>query len=137
MKLRGTTGMTWPLITWAHGKCRTFYRNFHQDYKLDWTSYMNKLIPFLSFLYVTWFIITRFLYLYMSCPYVTWSRNLLNLHSATSKKTITNKLGGNTCKNETAAYLHMTRPNHAKVIKATAPKAVLMKGTNLNRPHDF
>ena len=31
----------------------------------------------------------------------------------------------------------MTCVNHAKVIKATAPKVALMKGTNLNRPRDF
>ena len=29
----------------------------------------------------------------------------------------------------------MTRVNHAKVIKATVPKVVLVKDTNLNRPH--
>ena len=57
--------------------------------------------------------------------------------SATSKKTITTKLGGSTYKNEMVAYLHMTWPNHAKVIKATAPKVALMKGTHLNRPRDF
>ena len=84
-----------------------------------------------------WFIITLFLYSYMSFLYVTWSRNLLKLYSATSKKAITTKLGGNTYKNEILAYLHMTWPNHAKVIKATAPKVVLMKGTYLNRPCDF
>ena len=31
----------------------------------------------------------------------------------------------------------MTWVNHANVIKATAPKVALMKGTNLNRPRDF
>ena len=31
----------------------------------------------------------------------------------------------------------MTLVNHAKASKATAPKVALMKGTNLNRPHDF
>ena len=44
----------------------------------------------------------------MSFLYVTRSRNLLKLHSATSKKAITTKLGGNTYKNEILAYLHMT-----------------------------
>ena len=39
---------------------------------------------------------------------VTRSRNLLKRHSATSKKTITTKVGGNTYKNEMVAYLHMT-----------------------------
>ena len=90
-------------------------------------------------LYVTWFIITRFLYSYMSFLYVMWSRNLLKLHSPTSKKTITTKLGWNTYKNERVAYLHMTWVDHAKVIKATAPKVALRKGTNLNlnRSRDF
>ena len=39
--------------------------------------------------------------------HVTWLRNLLKLHSATSKKTITTKLGGNTYKNEMVTYLQM------------------------------
>ena len=65
------------------------------------------------------------------------SRNLLKLHSPTSKKAITTRLGGNTYKNERVAYLHMTWVNHTKVIKATAPKVALMKVTNLNRPRDF
>ena len=59
--------------------------------------------------------------------YVMWSLNLLKLRSPTSKKTITTKLGGNTYKNETVAYFHMTWVNHANVIKATAPKVALMK----------
>ena len=33
--------------------------------------------------------------------------------------------------------LRHERVNHARVIKATAPKVALMKGTNLNRPLDF
>ena len=78
-----------------------------------------------------------FLYSYMSFFYVMWSRNLSKLHSATSKKTITAKLNGNTYKNEMVAYLHMTWHNQAKLIKATAPKVALMKGTHLNRPRDF
>ena len=82
---------------------------------------------------IIWYIITRFLYSYVSFLYVTWSRNLLKLHSTTSKKTI----GGNTYKNEMVTYLHMTWPNHAKLIKAAAPKIALMKGTHLNRQHDF
>ena len=65
------------------------------------------------------------------------SRNLLKLHSPSFKKTITTKLGGNTYKNERVAYLHMNSVNHAKVIKDTAPKVALMKGSNLNRPRDF
>ena len=65
------------------------------------------------------------------------SRNLLKLHSPTSKKTITTKLGGNTYKNGRVAYIHMTRVNHTQVIKAAAPKVALMKSTNLNRPRDF
>ena len=31
------------------------------------------------------------------------------------------------------AYLHMTWPNHAKLIKVAAPKVALIKGTHLNR----
>ena len=95
----------------------------------------------MSFLYITWFIITRFFYSFMSFLYVTWLRNSLKLHSATSKMTI----GGNTLKNDMVAYLHMTWPNHAKLIKpnyaklikAAAPKIALMKGTHLTRPRDF
>ena len=45
----------------------------------------------------------------MSFLYVKWSHNLLKRHSATFKKTITTKVGGNTYKkNEMVAYLHMT-----------------------------
>ena len=44
----------------------------------------------------------------MSFLYVTCSRNLLKRHSATSKKNITTKDGGNTYKNEMVAYLYMT-----------------------------
>ena len=103
--------------------------------KLGWNTYANKMIPFL---YVTWFVIARFLFSYMSFLYVTWSRNLSKLHSPTSKKTITTKLGGSTCKNDRVAYLHMIGRNHAKVIKATAPpKIALMKDTHLNRSRDF
>ena len=81
-------------------------------------------------LYLTWFIKTHFLYSYISFLYAMLSRNLLKLHSATSKNTI----GRNAYKNEMVAYLHMTWPNHAKVIKAASPRAALMKGTYLNRP---
>ena len=49
------------------------------------------MIPFLS---VMWFIITHFLYSYMSLLYVRWSHNLLNLNGATSKKAITTNLVG-------------------------------------------
>ena len=66
-----------------------------------------------------------------------WSRDLLKLHSPTSKKTAATKLGGNIYKNERVAYLHMTWFNHAKVIKAIAPKVALIKGTNLNGQCDF
>ena len=69
------------------------------------------MIPLLS---VTWFILARFLYSYMSFLYFTWSCNLLKLHSATSRKVITTKLGGNIYKNEILTYLHMMWPNHAK-----------------------
>ena len=88
-------------------------------------------------LYVTWFIITSFLYSYMSFLYVMWSRNLLKLHSPTSQKSITTKLGSITYKNERVAYFHMTWVNYANVIKATASKVASMKGTNLNRPRHF
>ena len=56
-----------------------------------------------------------------------WSRNLLKIHSATSKKTITTKHDESTYENERVAYLHMIWVNHAKVIKATAAKVCLMK----------
>ena len=91
----------------------------------------------MQFLYVIWFIVIRFLYSFMSFLYVAWSCNLLKLHSATAKKTITTKLGGNTYKNERVVYLHMTWVIHAKVIKVTAPEVALMKCTHLNRPRDF
>ena len=74
----------------------------------------------IPFPYLTWFIIICF-YIPMSFLNVTWLRNLIKLHSATSKSSITTKLGGNTYKNEMVAYLHMTWPNHARVGKATAP----------------
>ena len=77
------------------------------------------------------------LYSYMSFLYFMWSRNLLKLYSATSKKTTTTRLGENTYKNEWVAYLHNTCVNHAKVIKAKTLKVALMKGINLNRPRDF
>ena len=83
--------------------------------------------------FFTIFIITCFLYFYMSFLYFRWSCNLSKLHSATSKKTI----GVNTHKNEMVAYLHMKWPNHGKLIQATAPKVALMKGTNINRLRDF
>ena len=91
-------------------------------------------------LYVNIFIIRHILYFYILfiyVIYVTWSRNLLKLHNATSTKTITSNVRGNSYKNKVVAYLHVTWPNHAKVIKATAPKVALMKGTPLNRPCDL
>ena len=120
----------WPLITWAYGKKERYITTFTKTTipKLVWNTFANKMIPFLN---VTWFITTRFLYLYMLFLYVKWSRTLLRPHSSTSKKTITSKLGGNKYKNEMIAYLHTTRPNHAKVIKATVPKVALMKGIYL------
>ena len=101
--------------------------------KLGWNTYVKKMV----LLSVTWFILARFLYFYMSFLYFTWSRNLLKLHSATSRKVITTKLGGNTYKNEIVAYLHIMWPNHTKLIKATALKVALMKGIHLSRPRDF
>ena len=108
-------------------KLRTLYHNFDKDTitKLGWNTW------YYCFMSLDLF------YSYMSFLYVMWSRNLLKLHSPTSKKTINTKLGSITYKNERVAYLHMTWVNHAKVIKATAPKVALMKGTNLNRPRDF
>ena len=113
-------------------KLRTLYLNFRKKYNYQtWLEYM------ITLLYVTWFIITRFLYSYILFLYVIWSRNLLKLHSPTSKKTITTKRGANTYKNERVAYPHMAWVNHAKVIKDTALKVALMKDTNLNRQRDF
>ena len=116
-------------ITFDHviTKLRTLYHNFHKDTitKLGWNTW------YYCFMSLDLF------YSYMSFLYVMWSRNLLKLHSPTSKKTITTKLGSITYKNERVAYLHMTWINHAKAIKGTAPKAALMNGTNLNRPCDF
>ena len=83
---------------------------------------------------------------YMSCDllrvvliylYVTWTSNLLKLHSAISKRTTTITLVKNKCQNEMVAYLHVTWPNHAIVIKAAAPKVALMKGAHLDRPRSF
>ena len=81
------------------------YHKFHEDTitKLGWNTYANKMMPLL---YDTWFIISRFLYSYMSFLYVMLSRNLLKLHSATSKKTTTTKHGGNTYKNINIAKYH-------------------------------
>ena len=93
---------------------------------------MKKMISLLS---VTWFILARFLYSYMSFLYFTWSRNLLKLHSATSRKVITTKLGGNTYKNEILTYLHMMWPNHAKRIKATALKLALWWKVSISAGH--
>ena len=108
-------------------KLRTLYHNFHKDTftKLGWNTW------YYCFMSLDLF------YSYMSFLYVMWSRNLLKLHSPTSKKTITTKLGSITYKNERVAYLHMTWVNHAKVIKATAPKVALIKGTNLNSSREF
>ena len=50
----------------------------------------------------------------MSFLHAMWSCNLLKLHSPTSEKTITTKPGGNTYKNESVAYLHITWVSHAK-----------------------
>ena len=121
---------------WSHGKLRTIYHNFQEDTitKLGRNTYLNKMIPLL---YGTSFIITYFLYSYTSFLYVMWSRNSLKTHSATFQKIIITKLGGNKYKNERVAYLHITWVNHGKVIKGTATKVVLMKGTNRNRSRDL
>ena len=94
-------------------------------------------------LYVTWFIISHLLcscisFIYVT--YITWLRDLFKLHSATSTKILTtNKITTKWeyIKQWEVAYPHVTWPNHAKVIKATAPKVVSMKGTYLNRPRDL
>ena len=101
-------------------KLRTLYHNFDKATitKLGWNTWLCHVI-------------------YLSFLYVMWSRNLLKLHSPTSKKTKTTKLGNITYKNERVSCLHMTWVNYAKVIKATALKVALMKGANLNRPRDF
>ena len=61
--------------------------------------------------------------------HITWSSNLLKLHSATFTKTRTSNLGGNTYQKEMVVYLHVTWPNHTKVIKATVPNVASVKGT--------
>ena len=62
--------------------------------------------------------------------HITWSSNLLKLHSATFTKTrTTTNLGGNTYQKEMVVYLHATWPNHAKVIKVTVPNVASVKGT--------
>ena len=136
MKLHAATG--WNDFWWRHHMVNKerYIATFTKTAitKLGWNTYANKIIPFL---YVTWFIIIWFLYSYKSFLYVTWSCNLLKLPSVTSKKTITTKFGWNIYKSEMVAFLHMTWPNQAKVVKATAPKIALIKGTHLNRPHDF
>ena len=43
----------------------------------------------------------------------------------------------NTYQNEMVAYLYVTSPKNANVIKAKAPKVALMKGTHLNRLRDI
>ena len=116
-------------ITFDHviTKLRTLYHNFHKDTitKFGWNAWYYC------------FMSRNLFYSYMSFLYAMWSRNFLKLHIPTSKKSIINKLGSITYKSENIAYLHMTWVNHAKVIKATAPKVALMKGTNLKRPRDF
>ena len=59
------------------------------------------------------------------------------IYGATSMKTITISIGGNTYQNKVVAYVHAIWPNLAKVIKTTAPKFASMKGTHLNRSHDL
>ena len=54
---------------------------------------------------------------------------LYALHGATSTKTITTNIDGNTYQNEMVAYLHVTWPNHAKVIKTAVPKAASQQAT--------
>ena len=70
--------------------------------------------------------VSRFVICHLLSSYV--------IHSATSTRTITTNLGVNINQNEMVAYLHVTWSSHAKVIKTTAPKFALMKGTHLNRP---
>ena len=54
---------------------------------------------------------------------------LYALHGATSTKTITTNIDGKTYQNEMVAYLHVTLPNHAKVIKTAVPKAASQQAT--------
>ena len=90
-------------------KLRTLCHNFHKDAitKLSWNTWYHCF---------TWFVITRFLYFYISFLYVIRLGNVLKLHSPTSKKTITTRLGGNIYKNERVAYFHMAWVNHYMII---------------------
>ena len=115
------------VITWQIKNIisHKFYKGYSHQTWLE--GYENNIAPWL---YVKWFIISHLLYSYMSFVYVIyiiWSRNLVKLQSATSTKTITTNLGGNTYQNEMAAYLHVTWPNNAKVIKATTLKLLQWK----------
>ena len=59
------------------------------------------------------------------------------LHSATFKKVITPRLGGNAYQQEKLPLLLVTCLNNAKEIKATTHKLALMKGTYYYRPLDL
>ena len=87
-------------------------------YKVRRNTYENKMVPLLC----------------LEICYMSFIIFLYVIHSATSTRTITTNLGVNINQNEMVAYLHVTWPSHAKVIKTTAPKFALMKGTHLNRP---
>ena len=61
--------------------------------------------------------------------HITWSSNLLKLHSATFMKTRTTNFGGNTHQKEMVVYFHVTWSNHTKVIKVTVHNVASVKGT--------
>ena len=110
--------VTWLLTTWSHGKLKILYHNFYKD--CNHQIWHGTIAICHEICYIS---IIIFLYV---------------IHSATSTKTITTNLGGNTYQNEMATYLHVTWPNHAKVQTiTTAPKVTSMKGNHLNRPHDL
>ena len=69
--------------------------------KRDGNTYQNETLPYL---------------------HVTWCNHVITWYASF-------KIGGNAYQNERVPVLHFTWPNHTKVIKATAPKVVLVKGT--------
>ena len=61
---------------------------------------------------------------------------ILKLRSAPFKQAIIIKFGGNAYQHENLSLPLVSQPNHAEVIKGTAPKLALMKGTHSYRPRD-
>ena len=123
-----------PLTTWSYGKLGTsqFSQRYNHQTWLEYICEQNDTIAVCHVIYYN----LLFIFFYIAF-YVMWSCNLLKLHSATSKNTITTKLGGNTYKNERVEYLDVTWVNYAKVMKTTAPKVAFMKGTNPSRSRDI